>query len=135
MRRKDDGGRLVIPQVFLTGASFSLQFENVEVTPHNMRSDIFKENVTTALDVIMSLGDQGEITYELQWYESIGTARIVRDYFVEAINEDKSFMRCGFVYESGPLLPKRFFENHIHIPSDTRVLNSPDYVEFFWICI
>ncbi|NIN53450.1 MAG: hypothetical protein GTO23_09895, partial [Nitrososphaeria archaeon] len=50
---------MIIPKVVIRGHSFRKEFENVEVTPHNMRSDVFKENVTTAIDVIMSLGDQG----------------------------------------------------------------------------
>jgi hypothetical protein len=99
-----------------------------------MRSDAFKGGTITALDVILSLGDQGLIEYELQWYESIGSARIVKSYWVEAIDGDKAYGRCGFVYESGSLEFKGS-GNHIHLPSDTRILNSPEYVKFFWICI
>lgn len=134
-RRKNNGGRLVIPEVIIRGRTFTKEFENVEVTPHNVRIDVFRENVTVALDVVMSLGDQGKIKYELKWYESIGTASIVRDYWVEAIDEDKAFGRCGFVYEAGSLRYEGFSGNHIHLPTDVRVLNSPEYVEFFWICI
>ena len=134
-RRKNNGGKLMIPKVIIRGRTFTKEFENVEVTPHNMRSDVFRENVTVALDVVMSLGDQGKIKYELKWYESIGTASIVKDYWVEAIDEDKAFGRCGFVYEAGSLRYKGFSGNHIHLPTDVRVLNSPEYVEFFWICI
>lgn len=83
----------------------------------------------------MSLADEGEITYQLQWYESIGTASIVKNYWVEAINDDVAYGTCGFVYESGSYLFKFFKGNHIHLPSDARVINSPEYVEFFWICL
>ena len=100
-----------------------------------MRDDVLSSNVTTAIDVIMSLEDQEKITYELKWYESIGTAGIVKDYWVEAIDGDKSYDRCGFVYEAGSPKYAFFRGNHIHLPSDIRVLNSPEYVEFFWICI
>ena len=83
----------------------------------------FIENVTTALDVIMSLGDLGQLTYVLKWYDSIGTAETVRSYWVESIDSDSAYARCGFVYESGSI---RFnYSNHIHIPTDIRVLNSP----------
>ena len=134
-RRKNNGGWLVIPKVIIRGRTFTKEFENVKVTPHNVRNDIFKENVTATLDVIMSLGDQGKITYELKWYESIGTASIVKSYWVEAIDEDKAYGRCGFVYEAGSFRYKGFSGNHIHLQTDVRVLNSPEYVEFFWICI
>ena len=133
-RRNDNRGRVVIPSVIIKKRGSTIEFENVEVMAHNMRSDAFKGGTITALDVILSLGDQGLIEYELQWYESIGSARIVKSYWVEAIDGDKAYGRCGFVYESGSLEFKGS-GNHIHLPSDTRILNSPEYVKFFWICI
>jgi hypothetical protein len=137
-RRKNNEGKIIIPEVIIMGESRSeraLIFENVEVTPHNLRNDVFKENIITAIDVILSLGDQGEISYELQWYDSIGTASIVRSYWVNAINEDEAHGRSGFVYEAGSLSYQFFSGNHIHLPSDTRILNSPEYVKYFWISI
>lgn len=134
-RRKNNGDRLVIPKVIVRGRTFTKVFEDVEVTPHNVRSDVLQEDVTTAVDVIMSLGDQGKITYELKWYDSIGTAGIVKSYWVEAIDGDGAYSRCGFVYEAGSFKYAGFTGNHIHLSSDIRVLNSPEYVEFFWICI
>lgn len=133
-RRSDNSGRLVVPKVVINGRTFTRDFANVEVTSHNMRSDMFVEGVTTALDVILSLGDLGKIEYELQWYESIATARIVRSYWVEAIEGDKTRGRCGFVYEAGSWELRRS-ANHIHVPADIRILNSPEYVEFFWACV
>ena len=133
-----NNGKIIIPEVIIMGESRSeraLIFENVEVTPHNLRNDIFKEDVITAIDVILSLGDQGKIIYELQWYESIGTANIVRNYWVDAINEDKAYGRSGFVYEAGSLRYQFSSGNHIHLPSDVRILNSPEYVKYFWISI
>jgi hypothetical protein len=96
---------------------------------------MFQDVVITAMDVIMTLGDNGLISYDLQWYNSIGSAGIVQDYFVERINDDESFGRCGFVYEEGSNKYSGFKGNHIHIPADIRVLNSPEYMEWFWICI
>ncbi|MCK4953662.1 hypothetical protein KAS14_07755 [Candidatus Bathyarchaeota archaeon] len=135
IRRNQNNGKLIIPKVIIRGNSFTKEFENVEVTPHNLRNDVITENVTTAIDVIMTLGDHENITYDLQWYESIGTADVVKNYWVERIDEDKGVGRCGFVYEAGDFQYKFFKGNHIHLPSDVRILNSPEYVEFFWICI
>ncbi|UCH02073.1 MAG: hypothetical protein JSV20_09745 [Candidatus Bathyarchaeota archaeon] len=134
-RRNQNNGKLIVPKVIIRGQSFTKEYENVEVIPHNLRNDVFRENVTTAIDVIMTLGDQGKITYELQWYESIGSARIVKNYWVEAIDGDQSEGRCGFVYEAGAIQYAFFRGNHIHLPSDIRILNSPYYVEYFWICV
>jgi hypothetical protein len=138
-RLNTNGGKIVIPLVIIKRAQHAnftkYTFHNVEVSAHNLRKDIFKDDVITALDVIMSLGDQEKITYELMWYESIGSAGIVKNYWVESINGHKSFLRCGWVYEAGSPTFNLFRGNHIHLPSDIRVLNSPVYVEFFWLCI
>jgi len=132
---ESNNGKIIIPEVIIRGNTFTNVFENVEVTTHNLRNDTFQENTITAIDVILSLADQGEMTYELQWYDTIGTASIVRSYWVDTIDNDKAYDRCGFVYEAGADRYRGFTGNHIHLPSDTRILNSPEYVEFFWICI
>jgi hypothetical protein len=62
------------------------------LTAHNLRSDALREGTITAIDVIMSLGDQRENECGLQWCESIGSARPVKSYWVEAINGDKSYL-------------------------------------------
>ncbi len=134
-RKERNNGKTIIPEVVIRGQTFTRSFEDVEVTPHNLRTDVFRENVITAIDVILSLGEKGKIDYELQWYDSIGTASVVRSYWVEAIENDVAAERCGWVYEAGSKQYRGFTGNHIHLPSDTRILNSPEYVEFFWICI
>lgn len=134
-RKEDNGGKVIVPVVIIDGPSTNEEFENVEVTAHDLRTDVFQPGVITAIDVIMSLGDEGLITYDLQWYDSIGSAEVVRDYFVERINEDQRLFRCGFVYEAGSLRFRGFRGNHVHIPPDMRVINSPAYEEWFWICI
>ena len=104
----------------------------MEVTAHNLRNDTFRDGVITAIDVILSLSDQGKITHKLTWYEQIGQAEIL-NYFVDGIDSDIAYGTCGFVYEEGS--EKLRYGNHIHIPSDYRVLNSPEYEEWFWICL
>lgn len=131
--RQKQTEELVIPEVVIGGEEETLSFRNVTVEAHNLRNDTFKPGVITAIDVILSLADQGEISFDLKWYAEIFGSE-VKDYYVERINGDKASGRCGFVYECGE---KRFkFQgNHIHLPSDIRVINSPEYVEWFWICI
>ena len=128
-------GSIIIPEVHLSGTNFAEVYYNISVTPHNLRNDVFQDNVTTAIDVILSMGDQGIITYGLQWYDSIGTAEIVRSYWVNSINGNQAYGTCGFVYEAGSHEYTFFSGNHIHLPSDTRAINNPEYVEYFWICL
>jgi hypothetical protein len=131
-RRNRDN--VVVREVIIRGTKAQLRFENVEVTPHNLRNDLFQDGVVTAVDVIMSLGDRGLLSYDLQWYESIGDAQIVQNFYVDRINDDRTQMRCGFVYEAGALA-YRWRGNHIHLPPDSRVIQAPEYLEFFWICV
>ncbi|MCP4229959.1 MAG: hypothetical protein GY771_07390 [bacterium] len=129
-RRAENGGKVIIPEVTIRKDDDVLVFENVEVTPHGIRSDMFVEGTVTAVDIIMSLGDRGEIEYKLEWYEHIGQVE-VKDYFVEEINGYDHSGKCGFVYEVGE--DETQAGNHIHVMTDIRVLHSPNYALFFWI--
>ncbi len=134
-RKNENDGKIVVPEVIIEGKNEAMVFENVEIKAHNLRDDMFLPGVITAIDTILSLAEAGKLSYDLQWYESLGTAGVVKSYWVNRINEDISEGRCGFVYEAGD---KEFFffrGNHNHIPSDVRVINSPEYVKYFWICI
>ena len=136
-RKINNDGRIIIPRVTIWGPPGEgyLEFNDVTVTAHNLRNDMFQEGVITAIDTILSLADQRDITYGLKWYESIGIADIVKTYYVEQVNEWQAYETCGFVYESGSEKYESWQGNHIHIPSDTRVINSPEYVLYFWICL
>ncbi len=134
-RLNENDGKIIVPEVIIEGKNETMVFENVEVTAHNLRQDMFQSGVITAIDTILSLAEEEKISYDLQWYESIGTAGVVKSYWVNRINDDVSEGRCGFVYEAGDETFFFFRGNHNHIPSDTRVINSPQYVKYFWICI
>lgn len=134
-RRERNDGKIVIPKVIISGPNTDLEFENVEVEAHDLRDDALQPGVITAIDAILTLGDQGELNYKLQWYDSIASADVVRSYWVDGIDGDVARGRCGFVYEAGSRAYDGFRGNHIHLPSDMRVLNSPEYLEYFWICI
>ena len=134
-RLNENDGKIIVPEVIIEGKDESMVFENVEIKTHSLRDDMFQPGVVTAIDTILSLGDKGNVSYDLQWYESIGTAGVVKSYWVERINDDVSEGRCGFVYEAGDESFRFFRGNHNHIPSDVRVISSPQYVKYFWICI
>jgi hypothetical protein len=130
-RREAAGDRVVLPTVRIRAPGINHVFHDVEVTAHNLRDDALKRGTVTAIDVIMSLGDQGRITYETTWYEEIAGSD-VRNYFVTSIDGQAAYDRCGYVYEAGE---ENMYANHIHIPMDMRVLVSPEYFEMFWICL
>ena len=134
-RLVDNGGVTILPEVTIDGRYNYASFQNVVVTPHNLRNDTFQDDVITAIDVIMTLGDLGLIDYDLQWYDSVGRAKVIRNYWVESINNETTTGTCGFVYDTGSLYYEGFRGNHIHLPSDVNILNSPEYMRWFWICV
>jgi hypothetical protein len=133
-RLNANNGSVIIPTVIITSPTNHLFLYDVEVTSHNLRNDTFQNGVITAIDVIMSLGDAGLISYKLHWYNTIGIAE-VKNYYVDGVNQDNAYGKCGFVYETGDLSYPGFSGNHIHIPSDYRIITSPEYEEWFWICL
>jgi len=108
-------------------------FQDMLVTAHDARTDLLQSGVVTALDALLSLAEQGDLSrLKLTWYERIGTADPVDTYYVEQIDDVEAYGRCGFVYETGK---RGLGGNHIHVPSDVRVTVSPEYALWFWICI
>jgi hypothetical protein len=134
-RLERNNGKVIIPFIYISGIYDTWQFQNVTVTPHNLRLDMFQNDTITAIDIILSLGDQGKANYTLQWYESIGDARVVKSFWVEDLMGNKSEGRCGFVHEEGSLSRIDVGGNHIHLPADIKVLNNPDYAWWFYICV
>jgi hypothetical protein len=131
-----NAGQVIIPDLRIQSPSGSWTFQDVLVTPHDVRSDLLQPGVVTALDGLISLAEQGELAnLELTWYESIGRADPVDSHWVSRINEAQAAGGCGFVYETGARSFPGFTGSHIHVPSDTRVTVSPEYALWFWICL
>ncbi len=135
-RLKINDGQVIIPDVRIRVPSGRLAFRDVSVTPHDVRADVLQPGVVTALDALISLGEQGELPdLKLTWYERIAGAEPVDSYWVEKLSEDAAVGGCGFVYETGPSSFAGFSGTHIHIPADVRVTVSPEYALWFWICL
>ena len=137
LRRMRNGGQVILPEVVIQSPrGNAMEFTDVEVTPHNARGDVLQPGTITALDILLSLGEQGKLSsIKLKWYESIAAADPVDSYWTEQIDEDIAYDGCGFVYETGPREFSGFAGSHIHIPSDLRVIVSPEYALWFWICL
>ena len=135
-RLANNGGQVIISEVVIRSPGESRTFRDVRVTAHNVRSDLLQLDTVTALDVILSLGEQGELSrLRLTWYERIGGAEPVDSYWLEQIDGAGASGGCGFVYETGPRDFAGFAGSHIHIPADVRVIVSPEYALWFWICL
>ena len=135
-RLKENAGEVIIPELVIRSPVESLAFHDVMVTAHDTRLDLFRPGVVVALDALASLADQGRLSeLGVTWYDRIGFADPVDHYFVETVNAAQARGGCGFVYEAGPNEFRGFNGTHIHLPSDARVIISPEYELWFWICL
>ncbi len=143
--RAANGGQVIVPVVTIKGPRSTVTFEDVAVTAHNSRPDIFQPGVITALDVLLSLGEQGKIAgLELTWHATIAGITNVNHYMIDWISlpdvlgqKDSS---CGYMDEAateglrGFLTPHSHSTTEIHLSADAEVLVSPGYVEWQWLC-
>ncbi len=135
-RKSINVGRVVIPEVRVG----TTVHNNVPVSAHNVRQDVLQPGTITALDVLLSLADQGRIDrMKLTWYSSIEDADPVDSFWVEQIDDggvysgEASPERGGWVYETGSREFAGFQGSHIHIPADVRVIVSPEYMTWYWL--
>lgn len=135
-RRAANNGQVIVPEVVVRDPTGTRTFRDVAVTSHNVRSDVLQPGVVTALDILLSLGERGDLSLlELAWYETINRADPVDNYFVERIDDAEAYGRCGYVYEVGATQFSGFAGSHIHIATDVRVIVSPEYALWFWLCL
>ena len=143
-RRTSGAGQVVVPTVTIKGPRSAVTFRDVLVTSHGVRPDVFRAGAITALDVLLSLGEQGLIDgLELTWHAMLdGT--MVNHYMVDWISlpdvlgeKDAS---CGYMDEAateglrGFLTPHSHATTEIHLSSDLEILVAPEYVEWQWLC-
>jgi hypothetical protein len=143
--RSEHGGQIIVPVVTIKGPRATTTFENVLVTSHNVRPDLFQPGVITVLDVLLSLGEQGKIaSLDLAWHAEVDGVANVNHYMVDWIGipdvlGEKS-STCGYMDQAategvrGYLTPHSHATTKIHISSDVEVLVSPGFVEWQWVC-
>jgi hypothetical protein len=135
-RLEENGGKVIIPSLVIQSPAGDHVFEDVTVTPHDVRADVLQPGVPTALDALINLWEAGALPeLKLTWYERIGSADPVDSYWVEQVDRAVADGGCGFVYEIGDRRFPGFSGSHIHIPSDVRIIRSPEYALWFWICL
>ena len=144
-RRTANGGRVVVPTVTIKGPRSTATFHDVSVTAHDVRPDVFRPGVVTALDVLLSLGEQGKLTgLDLTWHAMLDGIENVDHYMVDwistpdALGEKDSL--CGYMDEAATeglrpfLTPHSHATTEIHLSSDLELFVSPEYVEWQWLC-
>lgn len=99
-RLKSNKDKVIIPEVLIQTPNQDLKFTNVEVRAHHIRSDMFKPDVITAADVMLSLAEKGKLSLDLLWHEQFGRA-LVQGYYFTRFNEESAHDRAGFTYSLG----------------------------------
>jgi hypothetical protein len=110
-----------------------------------VRPDLFQPGVITALDVLLSLGEQGKVaSLDLAWNAAVDGVANVNHYMVDwieipgVLGERSS--TCGYMDLAategarGYLTPHSHATTKIHLSSDVEVLVSPGFVEWQWVC-
>ena len=92
----------------------------------------------------------GAIDLDYRFHESLNTHVIdslngkphwwYQAFYDGGWSESNNYRMDHFPYKDGSTIrvgavSQGAHGNHIHIPSDLRIINSPEYVEFFWICL
>lgn len=118
------------------------KYENISVTSHNLRSEgnenpyskPFQPGVTTALDIVMSMKDQGLLNAATSvFYNYFGGTYIESYYLVELgfpdVGSAHASGRQGFIYRAENGSPSQSF----HITSDILVIHAPDFATWTWV--
>lgn len=137
LRKSVNLGRIVIPEIRIG----TVIYHNIPVSAHDFRDDVLQPGIVTALDVLLSLADQGKIDrLKLTWYYEIDCAEPADSFRVEQISDgdgiydaEASAETGGWVYETGAREFSGFRGSHIHIPADVRIIVSPEYMTWYWL--
>ncbi len=137
LRKSVNRGRVVIPEVRI-GTEVHV---NVPVSAHDIRADVLQPGTVTALDVLLSLADQKKISeLKLTWYSNTGDSAPYDSYYVEQIDDDDgsydreaSAETGGWVYETGSREFAGYNGSHLQLPSDVRIIVSPEYMTWYWL--
>jgi hypothetical protein len=137
LRKSINQGRVIIPEVRIG----TVVHANVPVSAHDLRTDVLQPGTVTALDVLLSLADQGKMDgLKLTWYSTAAENDIFDSFVVEQIDDGDGIYdgettpdSSCWVYETGSLEFAGFKGSNIHVPADVRVIVSPEYMTWYWL--
>ena len=145
-RRDSNKGSVIIPTVVFQSAAGSVTYRHVSVTSHDVRSDVLQPGLVTALDVLLSLGEQGLLTeLRLDWRRETQEVTIVDGHYIVGVVAEEfspaATGACALMHQiqGQTILPyltsHTHTMSHIHLTADLEVLISPATVEWLWVCL
>lgn len=127
----------------------SRSFRDVAVTAHDLRAvggdslyrRPFRRGVVTAMDLLFSLQDQGEIDLVGTAYFTHLAGKVMESYRVRALGFPGEGLahasgRQGFVYSTGNGTPQQLIndaDGKQHVHADIHVIHAPDFARWRWI--
>jgi len=146
VRRASSNGGVTIPRIVLRSSIDELVFEDITVTAHDVRPDVFQPGVLTMLDILLSLGEQGLLTeLDLEWRSEEAGISLVDGFFVVGVAAGafapESSGACVLTHQiagatiADHLSPHTHTMSHIHLTADLEAIVSPEAVEWLWICL
>ena len=126
----------------------SREFRNVQVTPHNLRAIIssspypkpFQPGVTTSLDILLSLKDQGKLDVVTSVFYTYFAQKYIFSYYVvglgfPGVGLAHASGRQGFIYLTENGSPNRLpnqADSKLHMTCDLHVIHAPDFSYWRW---
>lgn len=117
-RLAKNGGKVIVPEVIIEWDwNKEAVFKDVEVKPHNLRTDIFQPGVIIVMDVMLSLQESNPaINLEYTWWPSLSTgvtsnSFVMSKLAINGVDDDGHVLSVehaasgtsGFVYHNGEL--------------------------------
>ncbi|WP_435806278.1 hypothetical protein [Shewanella psychromarinicola] len=124
-RRLQTGDKVILPVLVATDVEGYrvVEIENLEVTAHNLRTDIFKPGVVTQLDAWLSAHDQGLLDYTATYWGIMSTGAKVNGYAHSSINGIRSQGMQGWTAISGEQAAfGDFFQDDLEWPSPSDLI-------------
>ncbi len=129
--------------------SVTRNYRDVQVAAHNLRASggdtlyraPFRPGVVTAIDVLLSLRDQGELDVVGNAYFTHLAGKVMESFRVRSIGIPGVGLahasgRQGFVYTTGNGTPTRLAndaDRKQHVHADIHVIHAPDFALWRWI--
>ncbi len=102
-RLKANGGKVIVAEVISStdyGATYETILENLEVTAHNLRPDIFKPGVITKIDILLSATDAGH-EFVINYWPTLSTKSPVGHFALFSVNGKDSVVGEGWITDFG----------------------------------
>ncbi|RTR33581.1 hypothetical protein [Shewanella atlantica] len=74
-----NNGKVIVDNVYWKDDPENSIATNIEVKPHNLRSDVFQDGVITRMDLFLTLADMGH-DFRLNWWPKLETGAIVNSF-------------------------------------------------------